>query len=82
MAEYLLGIDAGTESIRTGVFDLDGNILGFGVHAYKTYHKHSGWAEQKIEEWREALINSIIKALNISGINPKDVVGIGLDATS
>jgi len=24
MAEYLLGIDAGTESIRTGVFDLGG----------------------------------------------------------
>lgn len=50
MAEYLLGIDAGTESIRTGVFDLEGNILGFGSHPYKTYYKHPVWAEQKVEE--------------------------------
>jgi len=82
MDQYLLGIDAGTESVRTGVFDLNGNILGFGVCPYKTYYEYTGWAEQKIEEWREALINSIVKALNISRINPKDVIGIGLDATS
>ncbi|GAH06609.1 unnamed protein product, partial [marine sediment metagenome] len=31
MTEYVLGIDAGTESVRTGVFDLDGNIIGFGT---------------------------------------------------
>jgi len=59
MDQYLLGIDAGTESVRTGVFDLNGNILGFGVCPYKTYYEYTGWAEQKIEEWREALINSI-----------------------
>ena len=81
MTEYVLGIDAGTESVRTGVFDLDGNILGFGTHSYKTYYKHPGWAEQKIEEWREALIESIKKSIKISGINPDNVIGIGLDAT-
>mgnify|MGYP001093294292 CR=1 FL=1 len=81
MAEYVLGIDAGTESVRTGVFDLSGNIIGFGTHSYNTYYKHPGWAEQKIEEWREALIESIKKSIKVSGINPKDVIGIGLDAT-
>lgn len=81
MAEYLLGIDAGTESIRTGVFDLEGNILGFGSHLYKTYYKHPAWAEQKVEEWREALIKSIVEAIRISGINPKEIIAIGLDAT-
>lgn len=81
MAEYLLGIDAGTESIRTGVFDLDGNIFGFGTHPYKTYYEHPAWAEQKVKEWREALIKSIVKSIDISGINPNDVIGIGLDAT-
>ncbi len=81
MAEYLLGIDAGTESIRTGVFDLEGNILGFGAYPYKTYYKHPAWAEQKVEEWREALIKSIVEAIRISGINPKEIIAIGLDAT-
>jgi FGGY-family pentulose kinase len=81
MAEYLLGIDAGTESVRTGVFDLKGNILGFGSHPYKTYYKHPAWAEQKVEEWRVALTKSITEAIKASGINPKEVVAIGLDAT-
>ena len=81
MAEYLLGIDAGTESIRTGVFDLNGNILGFGSHPYQTYYEHPAWAEQKVEEWEEALLNSILEAIRNSRINPKEVVAIGLDAT-
>ncbi len=81
MTEYVLGIDAGTESVRTGVFDINGNILGFGTYPYKTYHEYPGWAEQKVEEWREALIKSIRQSVEISGINPSDVIGIGLDAT-
>ncbi len=81
MTEYVLGIDAGTESVRTGVFDLKGNILGFGTYPYQTYYKHPAWAEQKVEEWREALIKSIVEAIRIAGINPKEVIAIGLDAT-
>lgn len=81
MTEYVLGIDAGTESVRTSVFDLNGNILGFGAYSYNTYYEHPGWAEQKVEEWRAALIESIKAALKISGIKPDDVIGIGLDAT-
>jgi len=81
MAEYLLGIDAGTESVRTGVFDLKGNILGFGSFPYETYYKHPAWAEQKVEEWKIALIKSIEEAIRISRINPQEVIAIGLDAT-
>ncbi len=81
MSEYVLGIDAGTESMRTGVFDLKGQLLGFGSHPYKTYHEHPGWAEQKVDQWRKALINSIKNAIKISNINPSEVCGIGLDAT-
>lgn len=81
MTEYVLGIDAGTESVRTDVFDLNGNIFGFGACSYKTYYEHPGWAEQKVEEWREALIISVKESIKISNINPDDVVGIGLDAT-
>ena len=37
MAEYLLGIDAGTESIRTGVFDLKGHKIIWGSKIYRIY---------------------------------------------
>ena len=46
MSDYLLGIDAGTESFRAGVFDPAGKCLGFGVSPNRTVHPHPGWAEQ------------------------------------
>ena len=81
MVKFLLGIDGGTECIKTGVYDLRGNLLGINAFYYKTYHEHPGWAEQKIEEWREGLIKSIKQAIKIAGVNPKDIAGVGYDAT-
>ncbi|MDK2896697.1 MAG: hypothetical protein PWP04_817 [Candidatus Atribacteria bacterium] len=80
-SEYVLGIDAGTEGIRSGIFDLEGNMLGFGSHPYKTYHKYQGWAEQRVGEWKESLIKSIVEAIRLSEIEPKQVIAIGFDAT-
>ena len=81
MKEYLLGIDLGTESARSGIFDLEGNVIGIGSYAYKTYYEHAGWAEQLVEDWRQSLVGSIKSAIKNAGINPKDIIGIGLDAT-
>ncbi len=81
MSEYVLGIDGGTECVKSGIYDLKGNTLGISSSYYKTYHQHPGWAEQKIEEWREGLVKSIKEAIKISGIDPKDIIGVGHDAT-
>ena len=82
MAEYVLGIDAGTESIRAGIYDSTGRCLGFGLGENRNYHRHAGWGEQKIEEWEVALPNAIRGALGQSGVDPGDVKGIGVDGTS
>ena len=82
MAEYVLGIDAGTESIRTGVYDKTGKCRGFGVSENKNIHLHPGWGEQNIDQWNASLVESIRSAVNASGINPADVKGIGIDGTS
>ncbi|MHB8278374.1 MAG: FGGY family carbohydrate kinase, partial [Candidatus Humimicrobiaceae bacterium] len=76
MSEYLLGIDAGTESVRAGVFDLKGNIIGLGSSPYKTYYEHPGWAEQNVEDWRKSLIDSIKNSIKNSNINTADIIGI------
>lgn len=81
MAEFVLGIDGGTECVKAGVYDLKGNLLGLSACYYKTYHQYPGWAEQKIEEWKECLIRSIQQAIKESGIKPKDIIGIGHDCT-
>jgi FGGY-family pentulose kinase len=82
MDGYLLGIDAGTESFRAGVFDPAGKCLGFGVSQNKTMHRHPGWAEQSTRDWDFALVDSIRKALTESRVDPRQVRGIGIDGTS
>jgi len=81
MAKFLLGIDGGTECIKSGIYDTKGNLLGINAFYYPTYHEHPGWAEQKVEDWREGLIKSIKEAIKISGVKPEDIVGVGYDAT-
>ncbi|GHV77401.1 carbohydrate kinase [Spirochaetia bacterium] len=82
MARYILGIDAGTESIRTGIYDETGTCLSFGVGENKNIHRHPGWGEQSLEQWERALAASIKQALAKANIDPGDIKGIGLDGTS
>ena len=81
LADFVLGIDGGTECVKSGIYDLKGNTIGISSSYYKTYHLHPGWADQKIEEWDECLIKSIKEVIKISGIDPKDIIGVGYDAT-
>ena len=37
--ELVIGIDAGTESVRVGIYDLYGNQVGLGITGYQTYHR-------------------------------------------
>lgn len=82
MGGYVLGIDAGTESIRTGVYDASGTCLAYGTSDNENIHRHPGWAEQRVTDWETSLIESIRRALDRSGVDPSDIEGIGLDGTS
>jgi len=82
MSGYVLGIDAGTESFRVGVFDPAGRCLGFGVSEIHTEHPRPGWAEQSPRGWDEALQDSIRKAVAASRVAPAEIRGIGVDGTS
>jgi len=79
--ELVIGIDAGTESVRVGIYDLYGNQVGFGVTGYQTYYPQSGWAEQDPNEWWSALVNSMKKAMNQSGATKDEIIGLSLDTT-
>ena len=82
MQRYVLGIDAGTESFRAGVFDRSGKCLGFGVSPLRTIHRHPGWAEQSPRDWDVALVECIHRALQESRVSGSDIGGIGIDGTS
>ncbi|NOZ72751.1 MAG: xylulose kinase, partial [Chloroflexi bacterium] len=78
----MMGIDFGTESVRVGIFDLSGTPRVFASQPYHLYHPQPGWAEQKPEEWWQALVQATHTALAESGIAKEEIVGLGSDCTS
>jgi len=82
MKSYVMGIDIGTESIRAAIYDEKGNGIGFGISENKTHYPHSGWAEQSVKRWEDSLIGAIRASISLSRVNPEDIKGIGVDATS
>ncbi len=78
---YVIGIDGGTESIKAGIFDLQGNLVAAGARPYKTYFPRPGWAEQDPAEWWDGLVGAVRNALAAAPIKPADIIGISADAT-
>ncbi len=51
----LMGVDVGTTGVKAAVFDLEGNMLGYGFQEYDVVCKKSGLAEQDAElVWKRA----------------------------
>ncbi|MGD9260270.1 MAG: FGGY family carbohydrate kinase, partial [Desulfobacterales bacterium] len=78
---YVIGVDGGTESIRVGLFDLNGNLKASRHHPYQTYFTQSGWAEQDPEEWWQSLCVATNTLLSEIQIPPASIKGLALDAT-
>lgn len=53
---YLIGIDLGTSSTKTVLFDEKGEVIASASKDYPLYTPHNGWAEQKPEDWRDAAV--------------------------
>jgi len=75
---YLLGIDIGTSGTKTVLFDEYGNTVTSALGEYPLYQPNIGWAEQDPEDWWNAVCTTINSVLTKSGINPRDIKGIGL----
>lgn len=50
-AQYFMGVDTGTQSVRVVVADISGNIVASDEQVYETYYPQPGWAEQKPADW-------------------------------
>jgi L-ribulokinase len=92
--QYVIGVDYGTLSGRAVVVRVsDGAELGAAVHEYangviEERLPASGkplppdWALQDPEDYREVLRRTVPAALAQSGIDPINIVGIGVDFTA
>ena len=80
--QYVLGIDFGTSGVRVGIFDLSGNEIIFRDKAYELITPRPSFAEQRPADWWSCLCEASRKAIQDSGINPADIIGIGTDTTA
>ncbi len=77
---YLLGIDLGTSSVKTIVFEAEsGQTLAGASYEYPIFHPQPGYAEQNPDDWWSAAAQTVRQAVQQSGIDPSAVRGIGLD---
>jgi len=94
MAKYTLGVDFGTESGRSVLVDVaNGREVATAVYAYSNsvIDEHlpesnsrlePDWALQDPDDYIRVFKNTIPAVLNQSGIDPADVIGVGIDFTA
>ncbi|WP_431323039.1 FGGY-family carbohydrate kinase [Rhizobium sp. YTU87027] len=81
MTRHFLGIDVGTGSARTGVFDESGDLLSTAKHPIAIWHEAGGVVEQSSEDIWRAVSRTVRQAVKDAGIAPASIAGIGFDAT-
>ena len=82
MSTWLLGVDIGTSSCKTALFDPDGRVRAAGGSGYPVSYPEKGWAEQDPEDWWGGVCRAIRETTGTGGIDPADIAGIGVDGQS
>ena len=78
MKKYLVGIDVGTSSCKTCVFDFDGNMLGIASGEYPGYYPNPGWVELKEEDMLPQIFNSCRNAIIASNVEPHEIAAVSI----
>lgn len=76
--EYVIGVDLGTSGTKTVLFTSDGTPVASKTIEYPLYQPQNGWAEQEPKDWWNAACASMKTVISQSGVNPKDIKGIGI----
>src|SRR5579864_6799478 len=75
---YLIGIDIGTSGTKTILIDETGHVHARAVEEYPLSTPRPQWSEQDPADWWSATCGTVQKVLQQSGIDPREVKGIGL----
>jgi len=76
---YLLGVDIGTSGTKAALWSEDGELVAQATEEYALDRPQPSWAETDAETWWNAVCQCIRNALAQSGIDPRDVAGVGVD---
>ncbi|MFI5252728.1 MAG: FGGY-family carbohydrate kinase [Bacteroidota bacterium] len=79
--KYLIGVDVGTGSVRTGIFNVHGKLFARAVQEIGIWQPEEHFVEQSSEDIWSAVSKTIRGIIKETAINPKLVAGIAFDAT-
>ncbi len=94
MSKYAMGVDFGTESGRAVLVDVsNGKEIASAVYSYSNgvideklpgtqIRLEPDWALQDPQDYIRTFQNTIPAVLQESGVDPADVIGIGIDFTA
>ncbi len=96
MAKYVIGVDFGTESGRAVVIDAaDGHELASAVYPYShgvidatlpapddDVRLAPEWALQDPDDYLRTFQQAVPEAVRSAGVDPTDVIGVGIDFTA
>lgn len=77
MIVYLIGIDIGTSSTKTVIFDEKGHVAASASYDYVFESLKNGYAEQDPETWWRATVFTIQQAMQKGGMDADKIAGIG-----
>jgi FGGY-family pentulose kinase len=80
--EYLVGIDLGTQGVRSCLFDLDGRPKASASRPYATRYLRPGWVEQDPEEWWDALVAALRETIARAAVRPESVRALSYACTA
>lgn len=74
---YVLGIDVGTSGTKTILVDETRKVLASKTIEYPLETPKPGWTQQDPAIWWDAAVKSIRAVLEKSGVDKKDIAGLG-----
>lgn len=79
-SKYILAHDTGTGGDKAVLCDLNGKVLFSAYQPYGLNYPQPGWVEQDPDELWRAVAATSRRVLTESGIDPADVIGVGVSA--
>ena len=74
--EYVIGVDIGTTSVKTVLYDEDGNVKGYSNDLYPLYQDTADMAEEDPEEIFSAMIEGLNHVLEKADLEHGSLKGV------
>jgi xylulokinase len=74
MTRYIIAHDVGTGGNKAVLVDTQGNVHATAMAPYRIHYPCPDWAEQRPEDWWQAVASTTRQVVEQSGIRPADVL--------